>query len=453
LTLEPAVAAGESIGQGVTEGFRQDWADGEGTGAAPFGRRLRDLRLQAGLSQTQLARSSTLSVRAIRDLESGRVRHPRADSLRLLAKALGLSTLQMNRLANDRAPGFPAEEAELAVSGPFLGREQELAALTTMLGAERHRFVTITGIEGVGKTRLAREVAHTLKAAEHTAVFWLPLHDDRPRDARALTGTPSQPRWLRGAVRFGPDSRRRLAETVGESDGLLVLDGARPEDEAADVATELLAVCPRLRILVTTRNPVGMPLDTLFPLAPLQVPASDTEAADLDQVASVALLLTQTKRFQPSFRPDPQVLTDAARICRALDGLPAALESAAHWSLIYSLRQLAHQLTTEPLALARRPRGGHQQPDAYASVHHTIATLNSRQRDLLSVMSGRTSRAMDGYWSVQEVADTMGLTATECADDIYHLLILGILRRVEHDDVAMFRVLNIVSLAGQKAAA
>lgn len=246
---------------------------------------------------------------------------------------------------------------------------------------------------------------------------------------------------------------RRLAETVGEADGLLVLDGACPEDEAADVAAELLAVCPRLRIIVTTRNHVGMPLDTIFPLAPLQVPAYDTEWADLEKVASVALLLTQAKRFQPSFRPDPQVLTNVARICRALDGLPAALESAAHWSLIYSLRQLAHQLTTEPLALARRPRSGPQQSDAYASIHHTIATLNSRQRELLSVMSGRTSRTRDGYWSVQEVADTMGLTAAECADDIYHLLIFGILRRVEHDDVAMFRVLNIVSIAGQRAAA
>ncbi|MGW7364768.1 helix-turn-helix domain-containing protein [Streptomyces sp. NPDC054841] len=450
---EPAIAAGESIKQNVPIGFRQGWADDGGTGATPFGRRLRNLRLRSGLSQKQLARSSTLSVRAIRDLENGRVRQPRADSLRLLADALGLSAPQMNRLANDHSLGFLAGAAEPAVSGPFIGREQELAALTTMLGAEHHRLVTITGIEGVGKTRLALEVAHALEAAEHSTVFWLPLDDDRLRSGRAPVGAPEQPTWLRELVHSGPDSRRRLVETIGESNSLLVLDGARPEDELAGITANLVAACPRVRILVTTRNPVDMPLDTLLPLAPLAVPRCDTESADLEEVASVALLLAQTKRVQPAFRPDPHILADVARICRALDGLPAALESAAHWSLIYSLRQLAHQLTTEPLTVARRPRGGHQQPDAYASVHHTIATLSSRQRDLLATMSHKASREMDGFWSVPEVADKMGLTAGECADDIYHLLVLGLLRRVDHHDVAMFRVLNIVSITGQNAAA
>ncbi|MFD1660854.1 helix-turn-helix domain-containing protein [Streptomyces caeni] len=453
LRREPIVAAGESIRQNVPTGFLQNWADGGGIGAAPFGRRLRNLRLQMGLSQKQLARSSTLSVRAIRDLENGRVRQPRADSLRLLADALGLSAPQMNRLANDHALGFLAGTAEPAGSGPFIGREQELAALTTMFGAEHHRLVTIIGIEGVGKTRLALEVARALEAAEHWTALWLPPDDGQLRSGRALVGAPGQPTWLREVVHSGPDSRRRLVETIGGSNALLVLDGARPEDELVDITAHLLAACPRLRILVTTRNPGGMPLDTLFPLAPLPVPPSDTEPADLDKVASVALLLAQTKRIQPAFRPDPHVLADVARICRALDGLPAALESAAHWSLIYSLRELAHQIATEPLTVARRPHGGHRQPDAYASVHDTVAALSSRQRDLLATMSHGSSGEMDGYWSVPGVADKMGLTAAECADDIYHLLILGILRRVDHHDVAMFRVLNIVSVAGQNAAA
>ncbi|GHJ40805.1 helix-turn-helix domain-containing protein [Streptomyces sp. TS71-3] len=454
LRREPAVAAGEPVKQTVPTGFREGWDDGgTGTGATLFGRRLRDLRLQAGLSQKQLARSSTLSVRAIRDLENGRVRQPRADSLRLLAAALGLSALQMNQLANGHSPGFLAGVAEPAVSGPFIGREQELAALTTMLGAEHHRLVTITGIEGVGKTRLAREVGHALEAAEHSTLLWLSLDDGRHRSGSAPVGAPEQPEWLREVVHSGPYSRRRFVETIGESNSLLVLDGARPEDGLAEITAHLMAACPRLRILVTTRNPAGMPFETLFPLAPLPVPPSDTESPDFDTAASVALLLAQTKRIQPSFRLDAHVLADVARICRALDGLPAALESAAHWSLIYSMRQLAHQLTTEPLAVARRPQGGHQQPDAYASVHHTIAALSNRQRDLLSTMSRKTSRDMDGYWSVPEVADEMGLTAAECADDMYHLLILGILRRVDHHDVAMFRVLNIVSTVGQSAIA
>ncbi|MFD8734265.1 helix-turn-helix domain-containing protein [Streptomyces sp. NPDC059618] len=454
LLREPAVAADEPVEPNAPIAFCPGPADDGGTGAAPFGRHLRDLRLRSGLSQMQLARSSTLSIRAIRDLENGRVRQPRADSLRLLADALGVSAPQMNRLVNDHySLGLLAAATEPAVGGPFIGREQEAAALTAMLGAEHHRLITITGIEGVGKTRLAREVAHALEAAERSTVLWLPLDDDRLWHGMAPLRAPEQPAWLREGVHRGPDSRRRLAETIGESNSLLVLDGAGPEDDPSDIAAQLLASCPRLRILVTTRNPVGMPFDTLFPLAPLPVPSSDTEPADLGQVASVALLLAQTKRVQPAFRPDPQVLADAARICRALDGLPAALESAAHWSLVYSLRQLAHQLAVEPLTVARRPRGDQQRPEAYASVRRTVATLSVRQRELLSAMSHTTSRGTDGYWSVPEAADALGLSAADCADDIYHLVILGLLCRVDHHDVAMFKVLNIVGVAGQHAGA
>lgn len=423
---------------------------GDETEATAFGRRLRSLRQQVGLSQKQLAHFSALSVRAIRDLENGRVRQPRADTLRLLAGALGLDAPQMDQLANEHSLGFLAKAAEPAVSGPFIGREHELVALTTMLGADNHRLVTVTGIEGVGKTRLTLEVAHALEAAEQLMLLWLPLDDERLNGGRASTGVPEQPSCGE-LVRAGTESRRRLVETIGESSGLLVLDGARPEHELADLTTHLVAACPRLRILVTTRDPAGMPLDSIFPLAPLPVPASDAELSELEHVESVVLLLAQTKRIQPAFHPDPHALVDIARICRALDGLPAALESAAHWSSVYSPRQLAHQLTTEPLTIVRRPHDG-QQPDAFASIHHTVRALSDRQRDILATMSDKASSEPDGYWSVPDLADTLGLTAAECADDIYRLLILGLLRRVDHLDMAMFRPLNIVSIARPGAA-
>jgi transcriptional regulator with XRE-family HTH domain len=423
-----------------------------GKEAMAFGQRLRELRLHVGLSQKRLAHCSTLSVRAIRDLENGRVRQPREDTLHLLADALGLSARQMDWLANNQSLALLAGAAEPAVSGPFIGRDQEMAALTAMLGTEHHRLVAITGIEGVGKTRLALEVAHALEAAEHTTVLWLPFDDDQLRRGREPAGAAEQPTWLREVVRSGPDARRRLVEALGESNALLVLDGARPECGLADIAADLVNASPRLRILVTTRNPAGMPLDTLFPLAPLPVPSSEA-GGDPEDVASMALLLAQVRRIQPAFRPDEQSLANLARICRALDGLPAALESAAHWSLVYSLRQLAHQLAIEPFAIARRPHRGPRQQDAFVSLHHTIAALTSRQRDLLATMSRRDSGDSDGYWSVPEAADAMGLSAVECVDDIYHLLVLGLLRRVDHQEVAMFKVLSVVSVAEQNAAA
>ncbi|PPK65271.1 helix-turn-helix domain-containing protein [Actinokineospora auranticolor] len=386
-----------------------------------FGPRLRDLRVSAGHTQRQLAHASGLSVRAIRDLENGRVQRPRAVTLRLLAGALGLSAPQLDRLTRETTPRLPPR-------GPLLGRETELAALTAMLGSEQHRLVTITGLEGVGKTRLALEVARTLDTDDHPTPLWLSPH---------------------GPPHNNHHNARRLSDHIGHTRRLLVIDGARPGDTTA---THLLTTCPRLRIVVTTRDPADLPPDTLFPLAPLPVPPTGTEPADLGAVPSVSLLLTRLARTHPAFRPNPDTLADIARICRALDGLPAALEAAARWSLVYSPRQLAQQLTTDPLTVARGP-DGHPGRATFASVPGTVAALSRRQRHLLAAMSRGTSTEPDGYWSVPHLARTVDRTAADCADDIYRLLVLGVVRRADHHHTALFKVLNIVSEAGCHAAA
>jgi transcriptional regulator with XRE-family HTH domain len=189
--------------------------------AHPLGPRLRDLRLRAGLSQKQLADFSTLSVRAIRDIEGGRVRRLRQDTLHLLFEALGLTDSQRKSLEHT-SPAVAKEIVKLptgleeAAHSPMLNgclrpRVSEMRALMHIFGPMGRRLVIASGIEGVGKTRLALELAQTFSIREGTAVVWVPLGDRAPKDDEETATTAS----AEGATVDEPGMRAVPGRTVG----------------------------------------------------------------------------------------------------------------------------------------------------------------------------------------------------------------------------------------------
>jgi transcriptional regulator with XRE-family HTH domain len=133
-------------------------------GAPPFGRLLRDFRRQAGLSQQALAEVSGLSVDAIAALERGRRKAPRAFTVRVLAQALELDERRAAALhAAASGEPEPRREPRLRVPpGPIVGRGEDVAALSGLLTVNGARCITLTGPGGIGKTRLALEVARTV---------------------------------------------------------------------------------------------------------------------------------------------------------------------------------------------------------------------------------------------------------------------------------------------------
>jgi transcriptional regulator with XRE-family HTH domain len=259
--------------------------------AAPdnaFGARLRTLREQAGLTQEELAEKAGLTSYAVSSLERGRRQRPYPHTVRSLADALGIGEEQRAELMRAvprrgvvaptaEAPPRPRPALEIpaprlahlpVAATPLLGREDELAALLELVLSAQQRLVTLTGTGGVGKTRLATAMAERLSSAfpDGAAVVSLaPLADPAsvlPATARAV-GCPSVE---------GPDAERLLAEHLAPLRCLLVLDNLEHLLGAAQQVAELVAACPRLVVLVTSRAPLRVRGETEFPVQPLAVP-------------------------------------------------------------------------------------------------------------------------------------------------------------------------------------
>jgi predicted ATPase/DNA-binding SARP family transcriptional activator len=212
-------------------------------------------------------------------------------------------------LATSRPSGRPAPSAPPPT--PTVGRERDLAALAAALS--ENRLVTLTGPGGVGKTRLAIEAARAL-AGRYPAgayVAWLaPVAHagDLPAALAAAVDVASQP---------GESLQEALVRRLGGAGTLLVADNLEHVLEAAPLLAELLAACPQLGILGTSREPLRLRGERCVPVDPLAVPDG------------TKLFVDRARDRRPDFR-----LTDAngaavAELCRRLDGLPLALELAA----------------------------------------------------------------------------------------------------------------------------
>lgn len=192
----------------------------------------------------------------------------------------------------------------------MVGRERELEALDAQLA--RNRLVTILGTGGTGKTRLATEAAR----ARGDAII-VELAPAGPADvAAAILGAVGREIRTTEAADAAPP-RERIVDALAGRDVLLVLDNTEHLTEAAaDIAVDLLGVLPRLRILATSREPLGVPGEAFLPLGPLTSP-HDVELFAERAEAALARPL------------DPDELQGATQICTRLDGLPLAIELAA----------------------------------------------------------------------------------------------------------------------------
>ncbi|MET9282041.1 BTAD domain-containing putative transcriptional regulator [Streptomyces anthocyanicus] len=228
----------------------------------------------------------------------------------------------------------------------FVGRDGDVERLRADLAATR--LVTLLGPGGAGKTRLSQEAAEGAGDAARDGV-WLaelaPVDDpaDVPEAVLTAVGARETVLYRAGAEEMraataseGQDTAvERLVEHCGRRRMLIVLDNCEHVvDAAARLAEELLARCPRLTVLATSREPLGVPGESLRPVEPLPEPAA------------LRLLADRGAAARPGFRVDADEETAAAcaEICRRLDGLPLAIELAAARLRMLTPRQIADRL-------------------------------------------------------------------------------------------------------------
>jgi len=233
-------------------------------------------------------------------------------------------------------PGLPAEPT------PFIGRERDRAEVSRLLS--QARAVTLCGPGGIGKTRLALQVARAV-ADEHPDGVWLVELADMPVDGSDPDAVARRVAAACGIVgERGRAPSETLTATLRRRRALVVLDNCEHlVEECAELCRTLLTRCERLRILATSREPLRVPGETVWRVPPLSVPSADDP--DPDRHEAVRLFLTRAAAARPDFALTERNAAALARVCRALDGVPLALELAAARVRVLSLEQLADRLT------------------------------------------------------------------------------------------------------------
>ena len=307
-----------------------------------FAERLRGLRRAAGLTQEELASLAGLSPNAVGALERGTRRRPYPHTVRALADALGLeeegraALLAAVPKRDEDRTSEPVEDRADAGSDalprpptPLMGRERELEEVLGMLGRPGVRLLTLTGIGGVGKTRLALEAARASLAAEGFAdgVAFAGLAP--VNDPTLVVSTVARTMGLREVE--GRTPLEVLGGYLSEKHLLLVLDNFEHVLDAAPEVAALVEACPRLVVLATSRAPLRVRGEQEYAVPPLALPPSTrnpTESQVLD-APSGRLFLERARAVSPDFAINDENAAAVAAICWRLAGLPLALELAA----------------------------------------------------------------------------------------------------------------------------
>lgn len=297
----------------------------------------------------------------------------------------------------------------------FVGRERELDELGELL--DGHRLVTVTGVGGSGKTRLAQQVArrHLDWFPDGVRMVQLAAVDD-PEGVATTTA-------LAFGLRAQADPRDALRKALAHRTTLCLLDNCEHVlDAAAEVAELLLSAGPGVRVLATSRTALALPDEARFDVPPLPTPSDEHDLDDLDRFPAVELLIDRARLASHRFSVTPDDAPSIARLCRRLDGLPLALELAAAHLATLSPRLVVERLTEGLGTLARDARG---RPDRHRGLEATIAwshdLLTPEQRTLfarLSVFAGPVTLAATEAVCADDTlaADDVGLALTDLVD-------------------------------------
>jgi predicted ATPase/DNA-binding SARP family transcriptional activator len=268
-----------------------------------------------------------------------------------LADALGadpgpeLSALHVALLRGDLVRREEPRRSNLrAELTSFVGKDADVAAVRALIAG--HRLTTLIGPGGSGKTRLATETARTL-LGDLPDGAWLAelaaIGADGDVAQATLAGLGLRDALLGGAP--DADLTDRLIAAIRDREALLILDNCEHVIEsAAAFAHRLLGECRRLRILATSREPLGITGEAVWLVEPLVLPAGTATAEEIESSPAVRLLRDRAAAVRKDLAVDAHTSATMERVCRALDGMPLAIELAAARLRTMSLDQLANRL-------------------------------------------------------------------------------------------------------------
>lgn len=262
---------------------------------------------------------------------------------------------------------------------PLVGRAQDVMAVVA--GLAPGRVQTLLGPGGVGKTRLAVEVGIVAARGWDDGVW---LVDLAPLQDEALVGS-ALAAAVGAPVSAGSDRWQDAMEHLARLRALVVLDNCdHLVDELVPRLSELLARCPGVGMLATSRERLGMPQEGVWPVRPLPLPAGNAPLADAASTPSVELFLQRARSVCPSFVLDEGTVGAVVGICRRLDGLPLALELAASQMSVLPPARLLAGLEDRFAVLRSRDRGRpDRQRTMEAAIDWSVRLLAPQERTAL----------------------------------------------------------------------
>ena len=302
-----------------------------------------------------------------------------------------------------QAPGLTADFPKLATLSatpnnlptqltPFIGRETELSTLKTLLTNAHNRLITLVAPGGMGKTRLALEVAEQIHLAYPQGIYFVALDRISPAERVAAAVAVALADVLPISLASQEDPQTRIVDYLRDKQVLLVLDNFEHVLEGALLAPAILAAAPRVQILATSRVKLNLTGEATFTLQGLRL-----DEAALEKNSALQLFAQSARRIRPHFELAGDVLPAVTRICRLVEGMPLAIELAAAWIDTLSVDEIAAEidkgidiLETEKRDVTTRQRS------VRAVIESSWHQVDATTQDLLkrlSVFRGGVTRA------------------------------------------------------------
>jgi len=289
--------------------------------------------------------------------------------------------------------------------GELIGREDERLDVAALL--RRSRFVTLSGMGGIGKTRLAMAVASSA-LKEHPGGVWF-VQLDTLTEGRAVPQAVAEALGVREEI--GHQLSRKIADRICQGPSLLVLDNCEHLlNDAAWFATGLLRECPDLRVLATSREPMGIPGEIVWPVPALAFPeASSLPAGRATRLRvaqsydSVQLFIQRAQAVRPDFELDAESLPAVIDICAQVEGIPLAIELAAARVRSMSVNDVAERLRDHHLEMLEGSgRAAERQQTLRATLDWSYNLLSDDERATLCQLS-----VFSGGWTLAAAEEVL----------------------------------------------